>query len=60
MLIPYHEFEPFITKMNQTTKGDRHYWHVFLQEAGSQFYLVLQQGEKVDVTAHVLSNGQLK
>ena len=56
VLIPYQEFEPCLAKMNQTTKGDRNYWHVFLHEIGTQFYMVLQQGEKVDVTKYVVSD----
>lgn len=60
VLFPYAMFKPFTAKMNQTVEEKRDYCHVVLMEAGTQMFLVLQQGEKVDVTAQVLRNGTLK
>lgn len=60
ILFPYDVFEAYIARMGQSIKGDRNYWHVVFQEVGEQFYLVLQQGERIDVTAYVLKNGTTK
>lgn len=60
VLFPYSTLVPLTAKMNQTLEGKRDYWHVMLLDAGTQFFLELQQGEKVDVTAYLLKNGHLK
>ncbi len=60
LLFPYHEFVSYLSRMGQTVKGERAYWHVVIQKVETQFFLVLQQGERVDVTAHLLKNGTTK
>ena len=60
VLFPFSEFEPFTARMNQTVEDKRDYSHVVLQDAGAQFFLVLQRSERVDVTSYLLKDGTLK
>ena len=54
VLIPFETFLPWVGEMNQSVKGERHYWHVHIHEVGGKLLLALSQGRKLDITEFLL------
>ncbi len=45
-LIPYAEFEPWLSSCNKTEKPDRFYWHVKIRASGKSFAMTGRAGTK--------------
>lgn len=54
-LIPFADFQPWLTTFYQTHLIDRSYWHVVIREVGTTFRMTGKEGtEAVDVTKYLV------
>ena len=55
--IPINELESWLDQMNQTVRGERHYWHIHIHQLENKFWLLLKKGvENIDLSSFVVTN----
>ncbi len=54
VMIPFNTFLPWLTGMNTTSRGSRHYWHVHIHKENNGVSLRLKNNKRIDLNSFLI------